>query len=118
MQNEDPRMQVPFWQSFEQHSALAPHPFPAVLHDKLRAAQVPLLHCPPQHSPLPEHAPLSETHALVPQTPFTQLRLQQSVAAEQFPPAWMQAPSVLVHVFVAESQVPEQQLCPVVHGCP
>jgi hypothetical protein len=50
--------------------------------------------------------------------PFTQVRLQQSVAPAQLPPGATHLPSVLVHVLELVSQLPEQQGVPAVHDVP
>jgi hypothetical protein len=118
MQNDDPSEQVPLEQSFEQHSLPSAQVLPAVLHEAFRGAQVPFVHCPPQQSPAAVHAPLSEMHAAPLQVPLVQLRPQHDVAVVQLAPAGMQLLKVVAHVFVAVSQVPEQQVGCAEHRSP
>jgi len=54
--------QMPFEQSFEQHSVLPPQEFPADLHAVVIGAHLPLLQLPLQQDALPEHAWLSLMH--------------------------------------------------------
>jgi hypothetical protein len=56
MQNDEAMEQVPDAQSDEQHSVLAEHALPAVLHVVLSGLQVPPEHEPPQHCASVVHA--------------------------------------------------------------
>jgi hypothetical protein len=72
MQYEPPRVQVlsaPHWP--EQQSPPTAHALPAVLQAGFNAAQLPLLHMPPQHCESAVQLPASETHAWLAHLPST-----------------------------------------------
>jgi hypothetical protein len=110
MQNDAAMEQVPDAQSDEQHSELAAHVLPAVLHDVLSALQVPPVHEPPQHCPFVVHAWPSDVQVVAVQAPATQESEQQSTELEHAAPDLMQligAPPR--HAFVRGSHCAEQQ---------
>jgi hypothetical protein len=82
MQYEAASEQVPLWQRWEQHSALAAQGLPAVLHAELRVRHTPAEHVPLQQVLAEVQTALSATQVerLGAQKPLTQERLQQSVA--------------------------------------
>jgi hypothetical protein len=84
--------QRPWKQYWEQHSEPTVHGLPVVLHVTLSGAQVPFVHCPPQHSALAVHVWPSAVHAVALHFPVTQLPVQQSVPAAHVAPATAQAP--------------------------
>ena len=63
--------QMPFVQTFEQHSVPAPHGLPDVLQTALKGAHFPAVHFPPQHSPSAAQVWLSAVHCLAEQLPPT-----------------------------------------------
>jgi hypothetical protein len=82
MQYEAASEQVPLWQRWEQHSVLAAHGLPAVLHAELRVRHTPAEHVPLQQVAAEVQTALSATQVetLGAQKPPRQERLQQSVA--------------------------------------
>ena len=114
---KDETAQMPFLQSFEQHSAFAVQVLPSVLQVGFRVWQVPPAHVPLQQAALLVHAPLSLTHVAA-QEPPLQLSEQQSALAPQVPPAATHAPPPPVprQVCVVASQVPVQHSAPVEHA--
>jgi hypothetical protein len=91
---------------------------PLVLHEPLSAAQVPLSHVPPQHSPSLEHEAPSAMHC-DPHAPFTQANEQQSVPTVHAAPVWAQpVPPAVVQTPAVASHVPRQHSEVVVQDTP
>jgi hypothetical protein len=89
MQYDDPTAQVPFLHSLEQQVSLLVQALPAVLQAVLSAAHTPAVQVWPQQSALAVQLPPSEVHCVAPQTPATQLKVQQSVGEPHAAPsAW------------------------------
>jgi hypothetical protein len=105
-------------QRLEQQSPFFVHVLPAVLHDVLSAAHLPVVHVPLQQLASEVHASVSAVHAAFAHAPATQLRLQHSVGEPHDAPAAAHAPTLDAHVFVAASQSCEQQSAPVWHNPP
>jgi hypothetical protein len=108
VQNDEPRAQVPFWQSLEQQSPLAAQALPEVRHVPLSGSHFPPVHFPPQHAPSLVHAPLSAVQVVDAHTPLLHARVQQSVLAEHAPPAGAHLPIDDAQACVVGSQSAEQ----------
>ena len=87
VQNDGAESQRPPEQKPEQHSPLAAHELPDVLHDGFSAAHVPFEQTPPQHSPSLPHAVPSLTHCVLEHLKSTQENEQQSGPAPHSSPA-------------------------------
>ena len=111
MQYEAASEQVPLWQRWEQHSVLAAHGLPAVLHAVLRGLQKPAEQLPLQQLADEAQAALSATQVDTAgaQKPPTHERLQQSVAYWHGKPGSRHSATDEPQVPVLMSQIPEQQ---------
>lgn len=111
MQYEAASEQVPFWQRCEQHSVLAAHGLPAVLHAALSGRHTPAAQVPLQQVADEVQAALSATQVdrLDAQKPPTQERLQQSVEYWHGSPGSEHRATDELQVPELVSQIPEQQ---------
>jgi hypothetical protein len=108
VQNEG-ALHLPALQYAEQHSPLAPHGLPEVLHAPFSALHAPPSHPPPQHSPSSVHAAPSAMHWLAEQLPLMHANVQQSGPIWHASPAAVHLPAMRAHFFEVGSHAPEQQ---------
>jgi hypothetical protein len=120
-QNDTPTEQRPLLHSLEQHSPLAVHGLPEVLHVVLSGAHVPPpvpfgAHLPPQHSASFPHAWLSATHCFAEHWPPMHDVVQHSVGTAHAAPGPLQVVMGAVQTFCV--QLAEQHSPLVPQPCP
>jgi hypothetical protein len=117
-QNELAIWQTPSLHSFEQHCSLLSQALPLVRQVALSATHWPSAQVPLQHSASLAHVPSSETQLEAEHSPLKQLSEQHSVEVVQASPACEHWAIEELQVFVALSQMPEQQSLPAWHSSP
>jgi hypothetical protein len=124
VQNDGWLEQRPFEQSFEQHAPFVVHALPDVLHVAFSGwhcfapPSAPTAHTPLQQASFAAHAWLSDVHRLAPHLPPLQTKVQHSFPVPHAVPAALQLPTGFEQIFVAGSQLAEQQSAPVAHFAP
>jgi len=112
MQNEAPSLHTPPWHSFEQHWSLPEHGLPAVWHAVVSAWQAPPAQLPLQHAAESVQAWLSAVHVPAPHRPALHAIEQHSVENVQASPVVVHLLMEATQLWLAGSQSPEQQSCP------